>query len=209
MEQTSLTEPVEQLHSEYVHTIGNLTLTGYNSELSNKPFEWKKAQLASSGVQLSRSIAQQDSWDFEKIQQRSIELAELICRAWPGPVEAHNHELSPLWQRLVHIVENLPGARWTSYGELAKAVGGGGGQSVGNFLSSRPVKNAYRVLRADGSVSSEFRWLEPGDTRDVRVILEGEGVQFRGKKASPEQKIYADELAKLLPPTLQPTNRSS
>ena len=127
LEQTSLTEPVEQLHSEYVHTIGNLTLTGYNSELSNKPFEWKKTQLATSGVQLSRSIAQQDSWDFEKIQQRSTELAELICRAWPGPVEAHNHELSPLWQRLVHIVENLPEARWTSYGELAKAIGGGGG----------------------------------------------------------------------------------
>ena len=39
------------VHNQWLDTVGNLTLTGYNSELSNKPFAEKKVALAS---QISR-----------------------------------------------------------------------------------------------------------------------------------------------------------
>ena len=41
---------IDYEHERVVHTLGNLTLSGYNSELSNKPFEEKRMMLAKSGV---------------------------------------------------------------------------------------------------------------------------------------------------------------
>ena len=40
-----LGENWEQVHDKYLHTLGNLTLTGYNSELGDKPFDVKKNML--------------------------------------------------------------------------------------------------------------------------------------------------------------------
>lgn len=43
----------DALHEALVHTLGNLTLTGYNAELSNKPFAIKRPALAASGIRLN------------------------------------------------------------------------------------------------------------------------------------------------------------
>lgn len=43
-------ETFEEVHQALVHTLGNLTLTGYNSTLSNSPFTIKKGLLATSGL---------------------------------------------------------------------------------------------------------------------------------------------------------------
>ena len=49
----------ERIHAELVHTLGNLTLTGYNTELSNLSFIDKKAKLANSHIELNRWICDQ------------------------------------------------------------------------------------------------------------------------------------------------------
>jgi Protein of unknown function (DUF1524) len=41
-----LGEEWEQIHDALLHTLGNLTLTGYNMELSNSPFETKRVELS-------------------------------------------------------------------------------------------------------------------------------------------------------------------
>ena len=48
-----LGEEWEQIHGGLLHTLGNLTLTGYNTELSNWPFETKRVELDKSHLDLT------------------------------------------------------------------------------------------------------------------------------------------------------------
>ena len=72
-----------EIHAELLHTIGNLTLTGYNSELGNKPFSEKKRCLAKSKFSLSDSITDCAEWNAETIQQRARDLADRAVKIWP------------------------------------------------------------------------------------------------------------------------------
>ena len=72
-----------EVHSRWIDTLGNLTLTGYNSELGNMPFSDKKAILAESKFSLSESIKDLDEWNAETIEQRGRELAKLAAKLWP------------------------------------------------------------------------------------------------------------------------------
>jgi hypothetical protein len=55
----------QEVQAKYLHTIGNLTLTGYNSELSDLPFEQKRTMpggFADSPIRLNRSLAALQHW---------------------------------------------------------------------------------------------------------------------------------------------------
>ncbi|MDR0889703.1 MAG: DUF262 domain-containing HNH endonuclease family protein [Oscillospiraceae bacterium] len=75
----------EQVHSQWQHTIGNLTLSGYNSRLSNESFTDKKATYLSSNIALSRDAATADSWDVKSIQNRAARLSEKALEIWTFP----------------------------------------------------------------------------------------------------------------------------
>jgi hypothetical protein len=81
--QEHLRESWREVHETKLHTLGNLTLTGYNTELSNDNFPSKRAVFIQSPIYLSRSITRFDRWDEEAIQQRGEELAELALQVWP------------------------------------------------------------------------------------------------------------------------------
>jgi hypothetical protein len=72
-------------HRRWVHTIGNLTLTGYNTELSNRPFAEKKKALRESNVSLNRYFNDLDQWDPDEIARRGKKLAAQIVGFWPRP----------------------------------------------------------------------------------------------------------------------------
>jgi uncharacterized protein with ParB-like and HNH nuclease domain len=78
-----LGEDWEAIHDEWLDTIGNLTLTGYNSELSNSDFPAKKARLQESHVELNKYFATVDTWDEQAIARRGEELAERALTIWP------------------------------------------------------------------------------------------------------------------------------
>ena len=71
------------IHGQWLHTIGNLTLTGYNAELSNKPFAEKRVDLAGSNFALNATIGNFDVWNEESIQSRADWLADQALRCWP------------------------------------------------------------------------------------------------------------------------------
>ena len=77
-----LGENASDIHDEWLHTIGNLTLTGYNPELSNKPFNPKKLLFAESNFALSKSILKVDEWNATAIENRGAELAERALYIW-------------------------------------------------------------------------------------------------------------------------------
>lgn len=99
---------------------------------------------------------------------------------------------------LDRLVAAIPSGYWTSYGVLAELLGTGA-RVVGTRLSTGGGPGAYRVLRADGSVSAGFHWSNPHETRSVREILESEGVEFTGAgRARPEHRLGPADLEDLL-----------
>ena len=70
-------EHAEEVHQHYLHNIGNLILTEFNSEMGNKSFADKKARLATSTIRYSHDICQYEQWCEESIldhQDRMISL---------------------------------------------------------------------------------------------------------------------------------------
>ena len=71
-----------EVHSKWLNTIGNLTLSAYNPELSNKPFREKKAMLSSSNLALNESLQNFEAWNATSIQDRGADLAERALKIW-------------------------------------------------------------------------------------------------------------------------------
>ena len=71
------------IHDQWLHTVGNLTLTGYNSELSNKPFAEKRVALAESNFALNAEIDNFEVWNEQSIQDRADGLADQVLECWP------------------------------------------------------------------------------------------------------------------------------
>ncbi len=79
------------LHEKWIHTLGNLTLTGYNPELSNSSFANKKVLFAESNVSLHAYFAALEQWTDREIKQRGLELAKIIAGIWPRPAGGPNY----------------------------------------------------------------------------------------------------------------------
>lgn len=71
-------------HEEYLHTLGNLSVTGYNSELSNKSFKEKQDIIRenSKAVVLNADVLDKQSWQISDIQDRARRLATIILNRY-------------------------------------------------------------------------------------------------------------------------------
>jgi hypothetical protein len=72
----------QNTYEMYLHTIGNLTLTGYNQPLSNKPFVEKKKLYKVSNITLTKMVAKYDKWNEESINERAKYLIGLVKTIW-------------------------------------------------------------------------------------------------------------------------------
>jgi hypothetical protein len=75
----------ESVYTTYLHTIGNLTLTAYNREMSNKSFSEKKTidgGFLQSKLYLNEYIKNQDSWNKNTINDRAVLLVEKALIIW-------------------------------------------------------------------------------------------------------------------------------
>ncbi len=72
-------------HAEWLHTIGNLTLTGYNPELSNRPYAEKKALFSSSHFELNRHFGESALWGATQIEDRAKSLFAIAIQLWARP----------------------------------------------------------------------------------------------------------------------------
>lgn len=80
--ETELGDGFQEHWLRLLHTIGNLTLTGYNAEMSNQPFGVKRASLVASHFELNRSLAEVPRWNAEAILSRGHELAQRAVTIW-------------------------------------------------------------------------------------------------------------------------------
>ena len=78
----------QEVQKKYLHTIGNLTLTAYNSEMSDRPFLEKMDMpggFKESALRLNKYVVLQNKWNEKHIQERANELAKKAEAIWPYP----------------------------------------------------------------------------------------------------------------------------
>jgi uncharacterized protein with ParB-like and HNH nuclease domain/predicted transport protein len=78
----------ERIRETYLHTLGNLTLTGYNSEYSDHSFSEKRDHpmgFRVSPLKLNQGLGQLDEWNESTIQARADRLADEALGVWPAP----------------------------------------------------------------------------------------------------------------------------
>ncbi len=83
-----LGENFKEIHDKYLHTIGNLTLTGYNPEYSNNSFQEKRDMekgFKDSPLRLNQSLRDLESFGEEEIKKRANDLADLALKIWTYP----------------------------------------------------------------------------------------------------------------------------
>jgi alkylated DNA nucleotide flippase Atl1 len=189
----------QELHDLLVHTLGNLTLTAENSRLSNHPFQRKQDIFHASALRMNREIAEIAGWGKAQILGRADRLAERILQLWPGPLDDGGSSDADArdWSLLRQACATIPSGAWTSYGEIAEAIGSHP-VPVGAQLATKPMPNAWRVLTANGRVSRQFKWLEPGRDDDPADLLRSEGVHFIDGHADEARRVSAREIAGLI-----------
>jgi len=85
---TALGPEWERVQGTWLHTLGNLTLTGYNSEYSDRPFNEKRDMTGGfkqSPLKLNAGIGQLDDWNEGAIKVRGGKLADMALDVWVAP----------------------------------------------------------------------------------------------------------------------------
>ncbi len=78
----------QRIQETWLHTLGNLTLTGYNAEYSDKPFIEKRDMeggFKQSPLKVSEGLRALDTWDEQAIKDRAERLAARAANVWQSP----------------------------------------------------------------------------------------------------------------------------
>lgn len=209
--QNDLGENWQEIHEWYLHTLGNLTLTGYNPEYSDRPFGQKRDMergFKESTLFLNRGLGSLESWGPEEIDDRSLRLAEQALDIWSRPKISEERSSEYLedefrgkgfdWTSLHQILEAMPPGTWTSYINLAEVVGTGAQALSSHLRNHVGCTNAYRVLTWDGRIAEGFRWSDPEDDRNLLDVLTDEGIEFSDLQASKTALLQPEDLRTLL-----------
>ena len=141
----------QRVQQEWLHTLGNLTLTGYNSEYSDHPFAYKRDQVtdkegnpigfAHSPLKLNLGLGKVPVWDESAIKARADRLAAEAAKVWCEP----------------KLADDMLSVYRPASGKLGQAY------SMADHpnLSGGPMRNLFEALRKailalDPCISEEF-----------------------------------------------------
>lgn len=102
-----------EIQKKYLNTIGNLTLTAYNPEMSDSSFTEKlnmEGGFKESALRLNKYVVSQSTWGEKQITERAAILGELAKKVWPYPT-LKDEELAPYCKK----VEEIPQYSLESY----------------------------------------------------------------------------------------------
>ena len=83
----------QRIQQTWLHTLGNLTLTAYNSDFSDRPFAEKRDMpaapekgLKQSPLKLNQGLGTLEAWNEDKIKARAVKIAGIAVAVWSAPV---------------------------------------------------------------------------------------------------------------------------
>jgi len=141
--QKALGPNCKKIQETWLHTLGNLTLTGYNSEYSDRPFLEKRDMpggFRESPLRLNQGLSEVEAWSEAAIQARADRLAKQALEVWPAPVgpdEVLERYRKKPTAKQTYSIENYP------------------------YLLSGPMRDLFEALRRevlaiDPCVTEEF-----------------------------------------------------
>lgn len=80
-----LGDKFKEVHKNYLHNIGNLILTEFNSEIGNSPFEEKKRKLETSSLNYRLDVITKSTWNEASIQEHQVNMINWFLDAFPLP----------------------------------------------------------------------------------------------------------------------------
>ena len=161
---TELGENWKEVQATYLHTIGNLTLTEYNSEYGARPFLEKrniKGGFADSPLRLNRMLAKLDHWSEREIKNRAEALADIAVKVWSFPcVEIDSKNPNTHETPRSSYNDYLSGENLDLFQELRKRI-------LNLDASVREdLKKQYIVYK----ITTNFAYIEPKKSR-LRLSL--------------------------------------
>ena len=136
----------QEIQEKYLHTLGNLTLTGYNSEFKDKFFTEKQEMeggFKESPLRVNKSLRKLETWNENTIKKRAEELAKKALTVWPAPfissdtLDSYRSKKQQI-EKSTYSIENHP------------------------YLMCEPMKSLFKsfqkaVLVLDPCVEEDFR----------------------------------------------------
>ena len=167
----------QRVQQQWLHTLGNLTLTGYNAEYSDRPFAEKRDMTGGfkeSPLRLNAGLGQLDGWNEAMIRERAGRLADQALTVWTAP--------------------SLDAAILFAYQPAKNPVTGGYGiADHPNLLITglREVFEAFRkeVLALDACVTEEFMKLYvayKAETNFVDIVPQAKRLRLMLNMSFPE-----------------------
>jgi uncharacterized protein with ParB-like and HNH nuclease domain/predicted transport protein len=159
----------KRIQQTWLHTLGNLTLTAYNSEYSDRSFAQKNNMdhgFKESPLNLNKGLGQLSVWNEDAIKQRAVKLAELALKVWSAP--ALSVDSLSLYQKktsdelVSYSIEDHPKLQIPHVRELFNAL-------------------AREVMALDPCVTQEFLKLYiafKAETNFVDVITQSKGLRL-------------------------------
>ena len=164
----------ERVREERLHTLGNLTLTGYNSEYSDRPFREKRDMdggFKDSPLKLNRGLGALEKWDEDAIKERAEKLSAMAVDIWKAPVlpkETLDSYRSRTARSVSYTIDDHP--------NLSGKSGNGGSKTRALFEILRK-----EILALDPCVTEEFLKLYvayKAETNFVDIVPQAKGMHL-------------------------------
>lgn len=179
---SALGENAADIHEKYLHTLGNLTLTAYNSSLGNKLFLEKLSQpngLGMSKLFLNESLKGLSHWGEEEIVARANLLANKATGIWKYPQSTYLPEVTALEEMSLSDENDITGKKPSEFRFLGDSHKANSWRdiyiAVNKTLFELEAVQYYELLRRDGSdayMSTEKSLLRDPYKLSDRVFLE-------------------------------------
>lgn len=164
-----------------VNSLGNLTLTAYNSELSDGTFEQKKSRMIggydSEYLSISAELHDASQWDEQAIAQRGARLADLALQVWARPT-AGEEVMQTLRNRNANQGEREQNA--VDFADLCKrgilAAGAALESRYAGITATATVTEDHRIRLSNGEIFGS----PSGAFRRARMLETGEDKQING-----------------------------
>jgi predicted transport protein len=179
------------VHETWLHTLGNLTLTGYNSEYSDRPFKEKRDMpggFKESPLRMNQGLGALERWDEEQIQKRAKRLSGVAIDVWRFPLLSEDalttyrkpgapkstytisdhpallsEKMRPLFEAFRREVLALDPCVMEEYLKLYVAY-----KAETNFVDVVPQWNALRL-------SLNMKWQDLIDPKGICIDVSGKG----------------------------------
>lgn len=143
----SLGEEWQRIQETWQHTLGNLTLTGYNAEYSDRPFTDKrdmKGGFKESPLRVNQGLGALDTWNEEAIKVRGARLADLAAKIWSAPLVGE--EILATYR-----AERKPQATYSIHDHA-------------QLIDGAPMRELFGILR------EKVLAVDPGVTEEIRKL---------------------------------------